>query len=340
MDTNFSPCIGADEKEEYIDMDLSFSSTNSLYSPNSSPQSKDFEFQLSSISNDKGTTTSSADELFYKGQLLPLHRSPRLKMVQKLLEASSNTTITTFLENTKPGFKEENHHETPFMTCSTNTSSSSVKSCRASCELNPNKNFFERPAELSSFVNKQHPKNSWSKKMKLMMHSVHFQKLKALRAYLKSLFSKSASNLEAENLSKVEEPSNDKYIKITRKKPFGSTGKSTCPTMSKATLIKSIEKEGIGNDNVHRRSFSGAIKRHSATKRSSFSSSSSSSISSSAASSSSSSSRFNSCGFQELHFLKRSSSATKIERSVEAAIAHCKKSQQLSESRNNTCCSM
>ncbi|CAA2969630.1 Hypothetical predicted protein [Olea europaea subsp. europaea] len=252
MDTNFSPSFCADEEDDYIDMDLSFSSTNSpYYSPNSSPQSKDFEFQMSSISNDKGITTSSADELFYKGQLLPLHHPLRLKM---------------------------------------------------------------------------HPKNSWSKKMKLMKPSILVQKLKASRACLKSLFCKSACNLEAENMSKFEESSNDEHIKITRKKPSGSMGKSTCPTMSIATITKSIDKEGIGNENVHRRSFSGAIKRHSATKRLSFSSSSSSSISSSGASSSS----FSISGFQELYFLKRSSSATKIERSIEAAIAHCKKSQQLS----------
>ncbi|XP_022851189.1 probable membrane-associated kinase regulator 3 [Olea europaea var. sylvestris] len=327
MDKNFSPSFCADEEDDYIDMDLSFSSTNSpYYSPNSSPQSKDFEFQMSSISNDKGITTSSADELFYKGQLLPLHHPLRLKMVQKRLETSSSTTITTFLENTKPGFEEENHQETPFMTCFNNTSSSSVESCSASCELNPDKNFFERSAELSSFINEQHAKNSWSKKMKLMKPSILVQKLKASRACLKSLFCKSACNLEAENLSKFEESSNDEHIKITRKKPFGSMGKSTCPTMSIATITKSIDKEGIGNENVHRRSFSGAIKRHSATKRLSFSSSSSSSISSSGASSSS----FSISGFQELYFLKRSSSATKIERSIEAAIAHCKKSQQLS----------
>ncbi|CAA2984640.1 Hypothetical predicted protein [Olea europaea subsp. europaea] len=304
MATNSSLCFSADdEEEEYIDMDLSFTYCSSY----SSPQSKDFEFQMSSICNDNGTTTSSADDLFYKGQLLPLHRPPRLQMVQNLLQTS---TATAAFETSKQDFKEENHHNTLFITCSTNTSSSAMESCRLSCELNPDENFFEWSAELSSFINKQHPKNSWSKKMKLIKQSILVQKLKSSRAYLKSLFSKSTCNLEAENLPKVQESSNNEYIKFTSQKSFVN----------------------IGNNNIRRRSFSGAINRHSATKYSSFSSI----TSSGASSSSSSSSSFNSSGFQELHFLKRSSSATEIEHSIEAAIAHCKKSQQISESRNNT----
>ncbi|KAL2514436.1 putative membrane-associated kinase regulator 3 [Forsythia ovata] len=228
MATKFSPCFCSDEEKDYIDMDLSFSSTNFIYcSPNSSPQSRDFEFQMPSISIDKGTTTSSADELFYKGQLLPLHHPPRLQMVQNHLQ----TSIATF-ETTNQGFKEENHPKTPFI-----TSSSSLESCRVSCELNRDDNFIELSAELLiSSINKQHPKNSWSKKMKLIKQSILVQKLKASRAYLKSLFSNSACNLEAENLSK-------------------------------STILKSIDKEGVGNNNFYRRSFSGAIKRHSATNR-------------------------------------------------------------------------
>lgn len=97
--------------------------------------------------------------------------------------------------------------------------------------------------------------------------------------------------------------------------------------------MKSIDKEGIiedGVNNSHRRSFSGAIKRRYAAVCSS-----SSSSSSSGASSSCSSFSFNSSGFYELQFLKRSSSASsEIEGSIEAAIAHCKKSQQIFSSRN------
>ncbi|CAI9760726.1 unnamed protein product [Fraxinus pennsylvanica] len=329
MATNSSPFFYADdEEEEYIDMDLSFSYSSSSFSP----QSKDFEFQMSSICNNNGNTTSSADELFYKGQLLPLHCPPRQQVVQNLLQTS---TTTAAFETSEQGFKEEHQHNTLFITCSTNTSSPAVESCRVSCELNPDKNFFEWSAELSSFINKQHLKNSWSKKMKLIKQSILVQKLKASRAYLKSLFSKSACNLEAKNLPKIDKSSNNEYSEFTRQKPYGSIGKSSCPTMSISSIMKSIDKEGVGNNNnnnIRRRSFSGAISRHSATTRSSFSSS----ITSSGASSSSSSSSFNSSGFQELHFLKRSSSATEIERSIEAAIAHCKKSQQISESRNNT----
>lgn len=79
--------------------------------------------------------------------------------------------------------------------------------------------------------------------------------------------------------------------------------------------MKNIETEDSVNK-VQRRSFSGAMKRHYYP-------------SSSSSSSSSASSSFNSSGLNESEFLRRSSSATEIEVSVDAAIAHCKNSQQI-----------
>lgn len=61
-------------------------------SPTHSSSSSDFEFTVS-ISPRKSTTNLiPADQLFYKGQLLPLHLSPRLSMVRTLLLASSSTS--------------------------------------------------------------------------------------------------------------------------------------------------------------------------------------------------------------------------------------------------------
>lgn len=77
--------------------------------------------------------------------------------------------------------------------------------------------------------------------------------------------------------------------------------------------MKNIETEDSVNK-VQRRSFSGAMKRH---------------YYPSSSSSSSASSSFNSSGLNESEFLRRSSSATEIEVSVDAAIAHCKNSQQI-----------
>ncbi|KAG6526282.1 probable membrane-associated kinase regulator 4 [Zingiber officinale] len=48
-----------------------------------SPRSEDFEFHMTT--DDDPALLSPADELFYKGKLLPLHLPPRLQMVEQLL---------------------------------------------------------------------------------------------------------------------------------------------------------------------------------------------------------------------------------------------------------------
>ncbi|XP_010326048.2 probable membrane-associated kinase regulator 4 [Solanum lycopersicum] len=393
-----------EEEEDYIDMEVTSSSCCS------SPQiSREFEFQMASISiNDKEaaattTLTSPADELFYRGKLLPLHLPPRLEMVQKLLKNSkiesfqqqqedderfSISTTTPFdscnisspqmveklLQTSKiQSFQEQEERfnsstRNPFDSCnitpsqmvqkllqtskiqsfqqqeerfniSTNTSTpfescniSPSESCRVSCELNPDEYFFEWSTEFSTFFKDNHPKmKSWSKKLKLVKQSLISQKLKSStsKAYLnlKSLFNKSTCSLDQQQQEVPKECSN-KYIKVCKRTPFGHIGKCThSPTL--ASMIRDNEGEGVHEDNVnsnHRRSFSAAIKKHSPTKCLS----SSSSNGSTSSSSSSSSFSLNSNGFYELNFLKRSSSvSTEIEGSIEAAIAHCKKSQEL-----------
>ena len=116
------------------------------------------------------------------------------------------------------------------------------------------------------------------------------QKLRTSRAYLKTLFTKSAcsdessakaaSNVDSENDSKGKKCLN-KYVKVAKKSPFGQIGKGTYPTI--AAVMKSLDKE-MAEDvvNSHRKSFSGAIKRRCVkTTSSSSSSSGSSSLSSS-----------------------------------------------------------
>ncbi|KAK8709592.1 hypothetical protein V6N13_060606 [Hibiscus sabdariffa] len=57
----------------------------------SSSSSSDFEFTISRSPR----APTSADDLFYKGQLLPLHLSPRLSMVRTLLLSSSSSSYAT-----------------------------------------------------------------------------------------------------------------------------------------------------------------------------------------------------------------------------------------------------
>ncbi|GLT47875.1 hypothetical protein SLA2020_215340 [Shorea laevis] len=327
----------ADADEDYFDMELSSSSNYLCISISSPPQSREFEFQMCSVFLDGKPTTSPADELFYKGKLLPLHLPPRLQMVQKLLQ-SSNSTFDSKTEELL-----EERYSIPFMaagsaTPSTNTSTplescsiSPTESCRVSSEINPDEYFFEWSKELNGFIGYS-SKKSWGRKLK---QSSFVQKLKASRAYIRSLFSKSAcsnescakaaSGKEAVNALKIKDCLN-KYVKVEKKTPFGRIDNERFKTPT--CVFKSKDREMIedGGATSQRRSFSGAIQRPSAVKYSY--------TSSSGSSSSSSSFSFSSSGFCDLQFLKRSSSANlDLESSIEGAIAHCKQSQMSSTPR-------
>ncbi|XP_062230563.1 probable membrane-associated kinase regulator 4 [Phragmites australis] len=69
-------------QDDYIDMDLAPTATPL---PPSSPR---FEFQSAGVATKhrEEAFASPADELFYKGNLLPLHLPPRLHLVQRLLQ--------------------------------------------------------------------------------------------------------------------------------------------------------------------------------------------------------------------------------------------------------------
>ncbi|XVF55353.1 hypothetical protein PTKIN_Ptkin06aG0030500 [Pterospermum kingtungense] len=320
--TSQASCNHAVADEDYIDMEVSSSSNFWCYSISSPPQSREFEFQMCSVSVD-GQITSVADELFYKGKLLPLHLPPRLQMVQKLLiEAPFEANPASAIASTNSSII------------------SPSESCRvSSSELNPDDYFFEWSTELNGFIGNDSSKKSWSRKLKQIKQYSISQKLKASRAYLKSLFSKSgcsdescakpACNADAENGLKTKDCVN-KYTKMAAKKnQFGKTDDDRYKLSS--IIMKSIDRE-LAEDaaNSHRRSFSGVIQRHSTTK----SSSTSTSTSTSGSSSSSSSFSFSSSGFCDLQLLKRSNSAnSEIENSIQGAIAHCKQSQQLTSSR-------
>ncbi|CAH9091767.1 unnamed protein product [Cuscuta europaea] len=287
-----------EEEEDYFDIDMELMNSSSSSSTSSSPPEMiEFEFQMNSTTcKEKEPSTCPADDLFYRGNLLPLHLPPRLQMVQKLLQTTIQEDPKWSKSSTAPS---TNTTTTPLHSCNISPS----ESCRVSCELNP-QDFphFEWSSDLSTFII-SHPKKSWSKKLKLVKKSlITSQKI---RDYIKGLFIKSAG----ESFPNNQEPPLPHH-----------------PTI--ATVLKNGDKDEI-EENVmsnHRRSFSAAIKRTSKKSLSSSSSFSSSSCASSSSSSSSSSSAFISNG---VHELKRISSDTsEIENSIEAAIAHCRKSQE------------
>lgn len=303
-------------------------------STKSSPQTREFEFQMSE------STIFLADELFYEGKLLPLYLPRRLPMLDDHLLHVGSTTITPAAATKEPFELEEDDYYTlpPFIACSStapctisNTPSGSCdispsESFRQICELNPDDYFFEWSAELKRFVNnRSHKEYSWCKKLK---RSLLGQKLRSSRNYLKSLFSKSACSnqscanaKESDKLPKPEKILN-KRIKIAKNKPLTLTVRSSHQTL--AAIMKSMDE-----DHLPRRSFSRTMKKRYSTNHTS---SSFSSNSSSEGSSSSSSFSSISSGIHEQEFLRRSRSVTEIhECSIEAAIAHCKKSHKIDQ---------
>ncbi|KAM5574456.1 putative membrane-associated kinase regulator 4 [Rosa sericea] len=332
-------------EDDYIDMEVGSYSAFFSHSMSSPPHPREFEFQMSSSSLEiEPSTTSPADELFYKGKLLPLHLPPRLQMVEKLLQNSTSC----FDHNPKDRFEE--FYSTPLATTATTPTTMSTpfescnispsESCQVSRELNRDEYIFEYATDGSGFgyVN-ENSKKSWTKKLK--QYSSLGSKLKASRAYLKSLFSKTGCSNESSALAAAKNADEgmvmksedlSKYTKAGKKNPFGQIQKDKY-RMS-ASGMRSFNKDKITENGagLHKRSFSLAIKRHSTKDSTSLSSSSSSSSSSSASSSSSCSNLSN--GTQEPKFLKRCNSAnSEMESSIQGAIAHCKQSQQTLRSR-------
>ncbi|XP_061372279.1 probable membrane-associated kinase regulator 4 [Gastrolobium bilobum] len=327
-------CDPADD--DYIDMEVSSYSNFFCHSSSSHTQPREFEFQMSSIVQEKETTTSPADELFYKGKLLPLHLPPRLQMVEKLLQNSNSpfdkqkdiyeefystplatTTYTTPITGT------------PFESCNISPS----ESCQVSRELNPEEYYdLDYQPDRSGLV-VENQKKSWTKKLK---QSSLGSKLKASRAYLRSWFGKSGCSYETYatstkvadegSVSKAREILN-KNAQMAKKNPYGQIQRDRYQSSNSVMSSYKVKTSEDGS-NHHRRSFSVGIKLLSGNKT----------LSTSSVSSSSAFSLSNkSYGCQARQLLKRCSSANSdIENSIQGAIAHCKNSQQMFSSKKTT----
>ncbi|QCE05744.1 hypothetical protein DEO72_LG9g750 [Vigna unguiculata] len=327
-------CDPADD--DYIDMEVNSYSNFFCHSHQSYPQPREFEFQMSSIVQEKEATTSPADELFYKGKLLPLHLPPRLQMVEKLLENSTspfhkeNDTFDEFFSTPLATTYTTPIAGTPFESCNISPSDS----CQVSRELNPEEYYnLAYPTDTSDGFVVENQKKSWTKKLK---QSSLGSKLKASRAYLKSWFGKSGCSYETYatstkvadegSVSKAREILN-KHVQVAKKNPYGQIHRDRYQS-SDSVMRSYKEKTSEDGSNQHRRSFSVGIKMLPGNK----SSSSSSSFMSGSTSFSFSNKSY---GCQAHQLLKRCSSAnSEIENSIQGAIAHCKKSQQVFSSKN------
>ncbi|KAG6600082.1 putative membrane-associated kinase regulator 4, partial [Cucurbita argyrosperma subsp. sororia] len=297
--------------DDYIDMEIGPYSNFLCHSKSSPRQSREFEFQMSSNTREREPTTSPADELFYNGKLLPLHRPPRLQMVEKLLQKSSSDydyRIDIFEEFYSTPFSTAVNSPTATSTPLESCNISPSESCQISRELNPDEYLLEYSSD-TSYLNGESSKKSWTKKLK---HSSLCLKLKASRAYIKSLFTKSgcseestaaATKIADEGLASKANECSKKGAKLEKRKPLGQIPIS----------IANLNKEK-GNMDHNRRSFSLAIKRQPNIKPSS----------SATLHPTSSSCPNDSKGyFQKVCGGMNS----EFENSVQGAIAHCKQSQ-------------
>ncbi|CAI0411519.1 unnamed protein product [Linum tenue] len=333
--------------DDYIDMEINSFSILANQNP------REFEFHMSKPPLEKQyhSTTSPADELFYKGKLLPLHLPPRLQMFEKLLENSNGVGTR------KVVFEE--YYSTPMMTTTptaTNTPYESCNitpagSCTVSRELNPEEYLLEySSSQVSGYIDigENNPKRpSWARKLKLIKQTALFgSKIKAFKA----LFGKSGCSNDSctaaaaarvadeGTLSKASKEAGiegcGKAVGV-KKAPFGhiQTEKYQFLPTSVSKQKSTTTSEDCSGNRLHRRSFSMAIKRNS-TAKSSMSTSSSSSSSSLSTSSSLTSSN----GYRGLPFLKRSTSTvcSEIENPIQGAIAHCKKSQEMFQQRKSS----
>ncbi|XP_057489148.1 probable membrane-associated kinase regulator 1 [Actinidia eriantha] len=83
------------------------------HSHSSSSSSSDFEFTVSLSPRKSSAALCPAEELFYKGQLLPLHLSPRLSMMRSLLSSSSSSRPSTDSHSSFSTFATESDSSRP-----------------------------------------------------------------------------------------------------------------------------------------------------------------------------------------------------------------------------------
>eukprot|EP01018_Ginkgo_biloba_P020699 Gb_30284 [translate_table: standard] len=192
-------------------------------------ESREFEFGINAQAlEEPDTIASPADELFYKGQLLPLHLPPRIQMVEKLLNSekssqhrlsqmgnqrnnklcdSEQATVGIGIDGDSDEMFFDTNNFTPYESCQ----GTPYDSGHASQELNPdvhgNGHSQENYVHSGSIENgsKWKRRLPMLKKAKKLLESTHCKqsalalKLKASRAYLKCLFTPTKTSGEGQN---------------------------------------------------------------------------------------------------------------------------------------------
>ncbi|TVU23204.1 hypothetical protein EJB05_30193, partial [Eragrostis curvula] len=242
---------------------------------------------------------------------------------------------------------------TPYESCR----ASPAHSCYVSGELNVEEYFQEYAAGLADAAAAagESRKPTWSRKLRFMRQLNLGLKLKASKAYLKTMFAATKPGNAADDRNVLGAPAraaaqelsrghnNHGHLRAWRKNPFGQVIRSNRYITSHSGVVagRSTTAEGRQKEREHghRRSFSSVIVRYSSSSKTSPAStpsSASSSCSSSSSSSASSSVRTSSDSTDGGPALRRSSSASsEVENPIQGLIAYCKKSQQLASVRKS-----
>ncbi|KAL6609839.1 hypothetical protein ACP70R_039808 [Stipagrostis hirtigluma subsp. patula] len=338
------------EEEDYIDMDLSAAA--------GAPVAREFEFMSAPLDRWGEPLASPADELFYKGKLLPLHLPPRIQMVEELLDGRAGAErgggrgVVLGISSTAPA--------TPYESCN----ASPANSCYVSGELNVEEYFQEYAAGLvdvaaAAAAAAAGERKPWSRKLRFMRQLNLGLKLKASKAYLKTIFAAKPGSSDDKNALGATRGAHELshghghgHPRAWRKNPFGQIRSNRCIASQGVGIGGGGGGGGRGapggvrhkeREHGHRRSFSSVIVRYSSSAKTSpaptppsSSSSSSCSASSSSSSSASSSVRTSSDSDGAVPALRRSSSASsEVENPIQGLIAYCKKSQQLASVRKS-----
>ncbi|MCD7463730.1 hypothetical protein HAX54_051299 [Datura stramonium] len=320
-------------EEDYIELEvIGSNSTLSLFhfknSIPSPPQPQEFEFQMLPSFIDRNTTSSTADELFYNGKLLPLDHIP----------LHNNPISNKFLHVGKRIVDFEQSFSTPFF-----------QSCNVSRELNNQEDYstYDETSRSSKSLNVSKRKlnqeeyystddESSSKRSKFLHVSKSFDDIKQSFStpffqschvsrelnHPQDCFFGYSTDDETSKRPKWSKGSLTRKLKLIKQLSFDHS-RIKCLINNSVKLVSKKEVFGRIHHHSRKSSFSGAIKRLLTAKSSS--------------SSSSTSKNSNGNNIQEMHLLMRNMSDMYAEVDpIQAAIAHCKNSHHQQQHKLNS----
>lgn len=302
------------DDDDYIDIEIA-SFSNSL--PSHPNPTQEFEFQISIFQESQPSSSSPADQLFYKGKLLPLHllqNSNSLYHHHNAFQKFYDESEFQSQSDPKLTQREESFSTpstiTPFESCNVSLS----ESCRVCGEINPDDyDFgFDFSTKVSGFVDSVEKDQKKTRKRLKRYSSVVGSKLRAWfgKASCKYEASCAAKVADEGSVSKARVSFNNKqhqHVKVAKKVPFGQIQRDRFQSFNYVQKERTSEFKSIDTD-------SDTDLRHDMKYRC-FTRSENEGVQ-----------RMYAC--QELQLLGCSDTNSEIRSSILGAIAHCKQSQQ------------